>query len=114
MSCDRVMDVPVNAAYGKNDKPAEQPHSMVLFGYFIPGESVWKVGVIIGAGLLVAFMMIMVFLPSGLPFLAAKNAGGFLDYVGLFFLYMLSFFVFIAVVVGVFVGITTAVKKQQG
>lgn len=106
------MENPVNAAYGKTDKPAEKPHSMVVFGRFVPGEDVWKVTLIVGAALVLVFFLVMIFLPSGLPFLAAKNATGFVDYIGLFFLYMISFFVLVAVVVASIVLIIRARNQK--
>lgn len=104
------MENPVNAAYGKTDKPEEKPQGMTLFGRFIPGEDVWKVVAIVGAAALVLFFLIMVFLPSGLPLLAAKNSTGFLDYIGLFFIYMLGFFVFVTVSVGL---VVLAVRERN-
>jgi hypothetical protein len=54
-------------------------------------------------GALAVFVFVtMVLLPSGIPYLAAKNSSGFLEYVGLFFLYMLGFSL---LVIGVLFGV---------
>ena len=86
------MEFPANAVYGPERKPADPPRAVEIAGVRIPGQHVW----IIGAGLIgmlaVATIVILFVLPSGIPFLAAKFAGGFWEYVGLFFVYMLGFF----------------------
>lgn len=93
------MDFPTNAAYGPKDKPKETPKAVTIAGIRVPGQHVWMIGVAILS--LVAFgtMVILFVLPSGIPFLAAKFAGGFLEYVGLFFVYMVGFF-FLLLVLG--------------
>jgi hypothetical protein len=74
------MDNPVNAVYGRYDKPPEHQKPIRLW--------------MIGAGVVLLFVLWSIFLtlPSGIPFLAAKFAGGFFSYIGLFFLYMMGFF----------------------
>jgi len=87
------MDNPVNAVYGRYDKPAEHQKPI----------SLWM----IGAGVVLLFVLWSVFLtlPSGIPFLAAKFAGGFFSYIGLFFLYMMGFFfLLIALAAGIAYG----------
>jgi hypothetical protein len=80
------MDNPVNGVYGRYDKPPEheKPFNMmtiivVVIIFFV----VWSV---------------FLTLPTGFSFLAAKFAGGFFSYIGLFFLYMLGFFALLILV----------------
>jgi len=87
------MDNPVNATYGRYDKPPDHQKPI----------SLWM----IAAGVVILFVLWSVFLtlPSGIPFLAAKFAGGFFSYIGLFFLYMLGFFTLLLLgAVGIVVG----------
>ena len=87
------MDFPMNAAYGKSDKPAEKPQAVTIFGYLIPGDSIWKVVLALFSIFAGLCFIIVVLLPSGFPFLAAKNSSGFFGYIGLFSAYMIGFFV---------------------
>lgn len=86
------METPSNAVYGENDAPPPKYGPVTFLGIRIPQESrpiiVWTL-----LALLVIMVTIIVFLlPSGIPFLAAKNSGGFFGYVSLFFIYMFGFF----------------------
>jgi hypothetical protein len=99
------MDNPVNAAYGRYDKPPEHEKPITVFGYTFPLQ--YRMPLLIAAGVIVLFVLWSVFLtlPSGFPFLAAKFAGGFFSYIGLFFLYMIGFFTLLLLVgVSVVVG----------
>jgi hypothetical protein len=86
------MDNPVNAVYGRYDKPPEREKPLVVLGYTVPAQ--YRLPLLVVAVLFVLFVLWSVFLtlPSGFPFLAAKFAGGFFSYIGLFFLYMIGFF----------------------
>jgi hypothetical protein len=98
------MENPMNAAYGKDKKPAERPVAITVLGYRIPGEKVWMVTAAL-FGLLLFFVAFVLFvLPSGLPYLAAKNADGFMGYIGYIFGYMLGF---VAVLVAFFALLAT-------
>lgn len=101
------MDFPTNAAYGPMDAPKEEPRAMMIAGFRIPGQQVWMVGVGI-LGLVAAGTLTILFaLPSGIPVLAAKFAGGFFEYVALFFIYMIGFF-FLAIVLGALLAVAGA------
>lgn len=86
------MDNPVNAAYGRGEVPRQEPRAITILGVRIPGQQVWMVTVALFAILVLLCVIVVVQLPSGIPFLAAKNADGFLGYIGLFFSYMFGFF----------------------
>ena len=104
------MDVPVNAVYGKNDKPVPADRPLEIWGMRIPASQRWIVfGGILGAGAVFVFVT-LVLLPSGIPYLAAKNSSGFLEYVGLFFLYMLGFSL---LVIGVIFGVALLGHAMQ-
>jgi hypothetical protein len=57
-------------------------------------------------------IIVVVQLPSGIPFLAAKNADGFLGYVGYFFAYMFGFF-FVLVVFFALLALLGTVARDQ-
>ena len=86
------METPVNAAYGRKEVPKQEPRAITLLGIRIPGQQVWMVMAGLFAILVLLCVLVVVQLPSGLPFLAAKNADSFLGYVGYFFAYMFGFF----------------------
>lgn len=83
----------MNAAYEKNKTPSGPPVRVNILGYEIPSEKMWIVTTILFAALVFLVGIVLVLLPSGLPFLAAKNADGFLGYILYFFAYMFGFFV---------------------
>lgn len=85
------MDIPVNAAYQTDEVPGSN-RPVTVFGIRVPAESRSTFYVGVGAVVVMLLFVILLLLPSGIPFLAAKNAGGFTGYVGLFFVYMLGFF----------------------
>lgn len=94
------MDPAMNAAYEKNRMPEErkrEPIGITILGYDIPGDKVWMVTAGLFGVLVVLTVFIVFALPSGLPYLAAKNADGFLGYVGYFFGYMIGFFLILIV-----------------
>jgi len=86
------MEFPANAVYGPDRPKTDPPRAVDVAGVRIPGQHVWLIGVGILGMLVVATIVILFVLPSGIPFLAAKFAGGFFEYVGLFFVYMVGFF----------------------
>jgi hypothetical protein len=106
------MDNPVNAAYGRGDVPPKERRAVTILGYRIPGQHAWIVAAGLFAILVLLCIIVVVQLPSGIPFLAAKNATGFLDYVGLFFAYMFGFF-FIMVIFFSLLGILAGVNRDQ-
>ena len=86
------MDSPMNAAYETKKVPPEPAVAVTILGYRIPGDKVWILTTILFAGLVFTVGIVLFLLPSGLPFLAAKNADGFLGYIFYFFGYMFGFF----------------------
>lgn len=57
-------------------------------------------------------IIVVVQLPSGLPFLAAKNADGFAGYIGYFFSYMFGFFLVLVVFFALLAALATVAKEQ--
>ena len=106
------MENPVNAAYGRGEVPKKEPRAMTLLGVRIPGQRVWMVVAGLFAILVLLCILVVVQLPSGLPFLAAKNATGFLDYVGLFFAYMFGFFFVLVVFFALLAALGTVARDQ--
>ena len=85
---------------------------MTILGVRIPGQRVWMVVAGLFAILVLLCILVVVQLPSGLPFLAAKNATGFLDYVGLFFAYMFGFFFVLVVFFALLAALATVARDQ--
>lgn len=106
------METPVNAAYGRGEVPDKEPRAITILGFRIPGQQAWIVAAGLFAILVLLCVIVVVQLPSGIPFLAAKNATGFVDYVGLFFAYMFGFF-FIMVIFFALLGILAGVNRDQ-
>lgn len=106
------MDTPVNAAYGRGEVPKPEPKAITLFGIRIPGQRVWMVVAGLFAILVLLCIIVVVQLPSGLPFLAAKNADGFLGYVGYFFAYMFGFFLVLVVFFALLAALATVAREQ--
>jgi hypothetical protein len=106
------MDTPVNAAYGRGEVPKAEPKAITLFGVRIPGQQVWMVVAGLFAILVLLCIIVVVQLPSGLPFLAAKNADGFLGYVGYFFAYMFGFFLVLVVFFALLAALATVAREQ--
>jgi len=101
------MEFPTNAAYGATDAPKEEPRPVTIAGIRVAGQHVWMIGVGILGLVAIGTIVILFVLPSGIPFLAAKFAGGFLEYVGLFFVYMVGFF-FLLMVLGTLLALAGA------
>lgn len=99
------MESPVNASYGKTDVPENPGEKTKVLGMVFRKEEMWKVGLAIGGVFLVLVVIILILMPSGISFLAAKNASGLLGYMGLFTGYMFGFLAivtaFFAAIVGV-------------
>ena len=106
------METPVNAAYGRNDVPKKEPRAITVLGVRIPGQQVWMVVAGLFAILVLLCVIVVVQLPSGLPFLAAKNATGFADYVGYFFTYMFGFFLLLVVFFALLGALATVARDQ--
>jgi hypothetical protein len=106
------METPVNAAYGRGEVPKKEPRAITILGVRIPGQQVWMVMAGLFAILVLLCILVVVQLPSGIPFLAAKNADGFLGYVGYFFAYMFGFF-FVLVVFFALLALLGTVARDQ-
>jgi hypothetical protein len=106
------METPVNAAYGRGEVPKKEPKAMTLFGVRIPGQRVWMVVAGLFAILVLLCVIVVVQLPSGLPFLAAKNANGFAGYIGYFFAYMFGFFFVLVVFFALLAALGTVARDQ--
>jgi CDP-diglyceride synthetase len=106
------MENPVNAAYGRGEVPKTDPRAITLLGVRIPGQQVWMVMAGLFAILVLLCVIVVVQLPSGIPFLAAKNANSFLGYVGYFFAYMFGFFLVLVVFFALLAAIGTVARDQ--
>jgi hypothetical protein len=106
------MENPVNAAYGRKDVPKREPRAITVLGVRIPGQQVWMVLAGLFAILVLLCIIVVVQLPSGLPFLAAKNANGFFGYIGYFFAYMFGFFFVLVVFFALLAALGTVAKDQ--
>ena len=106
------METPVNAAYGRHDVPKKEFRAITILGVRIPGQQVWMVMAGLFAILVLLCIVVVVQLPSGLPFLAAKNADGFASYVGYFFAYMFGFFLVLVVFFALLALLGTVAKDQ--
>ena len=87
----------MNAVYEEGEAPAKKTGPVSVFGFRIPAESRNQVVLALFGVLLILVVIVVFLLPSGLPFLAAKNSTGFLGYVGLFFAYMFGFFAILVI-----------------
>lgn len=92
------------------DKPTDrEPEMTTILGLRVPMTQVWKVAMGIGVVALVVLVFIFVLMPSGISFLAAKNASGLTSYMALFTGYMVGFLILSLLFFGVVVGILYAV-----
>lgn len=105
------MENPTNAAYGKGEVPENPAEKTKFLGIVFRKDERWKVGVVIGVVLFFMILFILLIMPTGLSFLAAKNAGGFFGFLGLFTGYMLGFFLLNLAFFGIVVGILYAIQK---
>lgn len=87
----------MNAAYEEGEAPAKKTGPVTVFGVRIPAESRNQVILLLFGVLLILVVIVVFLLPSGIPFLAAKNSSGFLGYIALFFAYMFGFFAILVV-----------------
>lgn len=99
------MESPANAAYGKTDVPENPGEKTKVLGMVFRKEEMWKVIAVIGGVLAVILFFIVILMPSGISFLAAKNASGLLGYMGLFTGYMFGFVFIVAGFFAAVVGI---------
>jgi hypothetical protein len=90
------METPVNAAYGKGDVPENPGEKTKVLGMVFRKDELWKVVITIGAVLVVILFFIVFLMPTGISFLAAKNASGLVGYMGLFTGYMFGFILIVA------------------
>jgi hypothetical protein len=105
------MDIPVNAAYGKGDAPPDKPQARTFLGMWFPGEQVWMITAAIASAMFILALIVLVLVPSGFPYLAAKNADGFAGYIAYFFMYMMGFFILVAAAVAAVLGVMAAVNR---
>jgi hypothetical protein len=106
------MNTPVNAAYGRDDAPKDDPRAITLLGIRVPGQHVWMLTAGLVAILALLCVIIVVYLPSGLPYLAAKNADGFLGYIGYFSAYMMGFFLLLGVFAVLLALLVTVIRDK--
>ena len=106
------METPVNAAYGRDEVPKTERKAITVLGVRIPGQHVWMVVAGLFAILVLLCILVVVQLPSGIPFLAAKNADSFAGYVGYFFAYMFGFFLVLVVFFALLAALGTVARDQ--
>lgn len=101
------MEHPVKAVYEK-DKIPEPDRPVLFMGMNLPIRTVYM-----GVAAVAVFLLfiVMMLLPSGIPYLAVKQSNGFFEYIGLFFVYMLGFF---AIAVAFFIAMAfMGIRIQQ-
>ena len=106
------MENPSNAAYGQGEVPKNPAEKVKVLGMTFRKDELWKVGAVIGAVLLVNIMFVFFLMPTGISFLAAKNATGLMSFMGLFAGYMFGFLLTIGLFFGVVVGILYAIQQS--
>lgn len=99
------MDEPVNAALAKKDVPQEEEKTITFMGYRISPDMQVRIAIAIVVGFFLLFIGILLFVPSGIPFLAAKNGSGLFSYIGLFFVYMLGYYAVLMLTLAAIAGI---------
>ena len=98
--------MPTNAATDKStDRESE---FTTVLGVRIPTEQIGMVAAGIATAALFVLILIFVLMPSGLSFLAAKNATGLVSYMGLFAGYMVGFLLIAGAFFGTIAGILYA------
>lgn len=102
----------MNAAYEEGHVPPKKTGPVTVFGVRIPEESRHQVIILLFAVLVVLISIVVFLLPTGIPFLAAKNSSGFLGYVGLFFVYMFGFFAILVVFFSLLGLLGSSFKRQ--
>lgn len=99
------MEHPANAVYGRRDKPENPAEKTKILGVTLRKDQLWMAGAVIGGVLFVTVLFIFFLMPTGISFLAAKNASGLFGFMGLFAAYMFGFlftiFLFFAAVIGI-------------
>ena len=106
------MENPSNAAYGRGKVPENPGEKTKVLGMTFPSSEMWKVGAVIGAVLIVNILFIFFLMPTGISFLAAKNASGLFSFMGLFATYMIGFAFTIGVFFAIVVGILYAIQMN--
>ena len=97
----------MNAAYEKDKVPVQPPVGVTILGYRVPGEKMWIVTAALFGVLIFLVAIVLFLLPSGLPYLAAINGGGFFGYIAYFFSYMFGFFFVLVVFFSILVALAT-------
>ena len=106
------MENPSNAAYGTGEVPEKPGEKTKVLGMVFRKDELWKVGAVIGVVLLANIMFVFFLMPTGISFLAAKNATGLLSFMGIFAGYMIGFFLTVALFFAAVVGILYAIQKN--
>ncbi len=105
------MDNPSNAVYGRGEAPENPAEKTKVLGITLRNDQLWMAGAVIGGVLFFTVLFIFFLMPTGISFLAAKNASGLFGFMGLFAAYMFGFLftvlVFFAAVVGILYTIQT-------
>lgn len=99
------MEHPANAVYGKRDVPENPAEKTKVLGMTLRKDQLWMAGAVIGGVLFLTVLFIFFLMPTGISFLAAKNASSLVGFMGLFAAYMFGFLftilLFFASVIGI-------------
>lgn len=104
------MDEPVNAARAKKDMPEDEAKTITFMGNRVSPDMQVRIAIGVAVGFFLLLVGILLFVPSGIPFLAAKNGSGLFSYIGLFFIYMLGYYAVVMLTMAAIAGILYLVQ----
>lgn len=106
------MENPSNAAYGKGQVPENPAEKTKVLGMTFRKDELWKVGAVIGGLLFVVILFTFFLMPTGISFLAAKNATGLVSFMGIFTGYMFGFLLTMVLFFAAVIGILYAIQQN--
>lgn len=105
------MEHPSNAAYRRGEARENPAEKMKILGITLRKDQLWMAGAVIGGVLFMTVLFIFFLMPTGISFLAAKNASGLFGFMGLFAAYMFGFLFTILLFFASVVGILYAIQQ---
>ena len=105
------MDNPSNAVYGPGKAPENPAEKTKVLGITLRKDQLWMAGAVIGGVLFLTVLFIFFLMPTGISFLAAKNASGLFGFMGLFGAYMFGFLFTVLLFFAAVVGILFTIQK---
>ena len=105
------METPTNGGYAKDEVPENPGEKVKILGMVFQKGDAWKILVVIGGVFVLVLFFILFLMPSGISFLAAKNASGLLGYMALFTGYMLGFIFIVSIFFAVILWILYLIQR---